>query len=145
MRKNKALTYRSNKYRSKRTECAGVWYASKAEAARAMELDMLKKAGEIIEWIPQPVFRLGVPENKYVADFLVINSPQCSYCGAKHAHGCIGPMEHRKEPRAWVEEIKGVETAVFKKNKRLWQAYGRLPLVIRRNGVEVERIIPEGK
>jgi len=145
MRKNKALTYRANKFRSKRTEYNSVWFASKAEAARAAELDLLLKAGLITEWIPQPVFRLGVPENKYVADFLVINSPQCSYCGAKHAHGCIGPMEHIKEPRTWVEEIKGVETPVFKKNKRLWQAYGRLPLVIRRNGVEVERIIPDGK
>jgi len=131
-----APSYRQNKFRSKRTEYNGRTFASKAEAARAAELDLLLKAGEIIEWIPQPVFRLGVPENKYVADFLVVGTVRAEYPPNGVNYIAI-PV--------WVEDIKGAETPKFRRDKKLWQAYGRLPLVIRRNGVEVERIIPEGK
>jgi hypothetical protein len=134
MRKNKALTYRANKFRSKRTEYNSVWYASKAEAARAAELDLLLKAGQITDWIGQPTVRLGVPENVYRPDFLVIVTGIVS--------AIIPPMISTS---CWYEDIKGAETPKFRRDKKLWQAYGRLPLVIRRGGVEVERIIPEGR
>lgn len=122
----------AHKYRAKPTEYNGVNYSSKAEAHRAQELDLMLAAGTIIEWVRQPVFRLGVPENKYVADFLVIR---------EHTKDWPSGME------VWVEDVKGQELPAFKKNKRLWAKYGRLPLVIlKAKGkrlVATERIEPE--
>jgi hypothetical protein len=107
---------RPSKYRAKRTEYNGVLYASKAEANRAAELDLLLKAGNILDWIPQPMVRLGVPENVYRPDFLVI-----AQRGGVLGHG----------GDAWYEDVKGAETAKFKRDKKLWKAYGRLPLHVR--------------
>jgi len=100
-----------SKYKAKRTLYRGVFYASKAEALRANQLDLIVRAGKeprmggqtpaVLFWVPQPKFRLGCPENVYVADFLV-----------------IGP------DRAWAEDVKGHETPTFKKNVRLWRVYG---------------------
>jgi len=98
----------AHKYRAQRTEYNGRSYASKAEAKRAWELDMLKRGGQVAEWIAQPRFQLGCPENLYVADFLVV-----------WVDGSVV-----------VEDIKGMETAAFAKNRRLWLHYGRLPLRI---------------
>jgi hypothetical protein len=96
----------------------GVRYASKAEAARAAELDQLKRAGEILTWIGQPTVRLGVPENVYRPDFLVIPSPGLP----------------------WFEDVKGHETAKFRRDKKLWARYGDLPLNIIKKGRVVEVI-----
>jgi hypothetical protein len=59
------------KYGNVRTTFQGREYASKREAQRAQELDLMEKAGEIAGWLPQWPFRLagGI---KYVCDFLVI-------------------------------------------------------------------------
>lgn len=102
----------------------GVTYASKAQAIRAAELDILIKIGDIISWESEPAFELGCPENKYKADFGVVNSD-----GSKHA-----------------EEVKGFETREFKKDKRLWKKYGKLPLKIlkrRGNRWQTAWLIPE--
>ena len=60
----------------------------------------------------QPKFHLGVRENVYVADFMY----QC------------------RDRVVTIEDVKGVETAKFKKDKRLWSRYGpmRLTLVKRK-------------
>ena len=60
-----------SKYGNVRTTYAGREYASKREAQRAQELDLMEKAGEIAGWIPQWPFRLagGI---RYIADFLVL-------------------------------------------------------------------------
>ncbi len=63
---------KATKYRAVRTEYAGLNYASKSEAKRAHILDMLMLTGDVYWWIRQPTFHLGCPENKYVADFLVV-------------------------------------------------------------------------
>jgi hypothetical protein len=119
----------NNKYHAKPTEYNGVRYASKAEAKRAAELDLLKKNGDIIEWIGQPKFRLGVPENVYVADFLVVAPIPITIPGYR---------ETIQEHDTWVEDVKGKETPKFKHNKKLWKRYGRLPLhIISRSGTEV--------
>ena len=117
-----ALLHRKgrSKYRSQPTWYAGIRYASKAEAARAAELDLLKAAGEVVEWIRQPRFHLGCAENVYVADFLVI------------------PVTGIP----WVEDTKGVETKKFGKDKTLWRSYGRLELRIIKGGSVVEIIDP---
>ena len=98
----------ANKYRAQPTIYRDVRYASKAEAARALELDQLLAANEIKWWIGQPVFRLGCGINKYVADFLVCD-----------ANGDVR-----------VEDVKGCKTQKFLRDCRLWQAYGFLPLLI---------------
>lgn len=108
-----------NKYRAVPTEYNGVRYHSKAEAARAQHLDMLKAAGEVVEWHRQPRFTLGCPENVYVADFLV------------------------KDRNGWhTEDVKGAETAKFRHDKKLWRVYGCQPLHIIRGGKTVEVIVP---
>jgi len=123
--------YRANKYRARATMYNSVRYASKAEAAYAAELDLLLKAGQVVDWIAQPTVRLGVPENVYRPDFLVIwkegESADRTLCSAVYV------------------DIKGVETPKFRRDKKLWQAYGRLPLHIIRGGKTVEIIEPEGK
>ena len=59
------------KYGNVRTTFQGREYASKREAQRAQELDLMEKAGEIAGWLPQWPFRLagGI---RYVCDFLVL-------------------------------------------------------------------------
>jgi hypothetical protein len=59
------------KYGNVKTWYAGREYASKREAERASQLDLMKRAGEIAGWIPQYPFLLagGI---KYVADFVVL-------------------------------------------------------------------------
>ncbi len=95
------------KYRNTPTWYNGLRFDSKAEADRAAELDMQKHVGAIIFWIPQVTFRLGCAENKYRVDFLVIT-----------------------EDGVRAEDVKGMETAKFKRDKRLWKAYGPCDLWI---------------
>lgn len=106
---------RRPKYRNTPTMYRGQRYDSKAEAEFAQLLDTSLLAGEILEYVRQPVVRLGVPENVYRPDFLVI-------------------------PRVGVPyyvDVKGVETAKFKRDKKLWSAYGRLALLVKgRKGTE---------
>lgn len=98
-------TRRRNKFRAKPTEYNGVRYDSKAEAARAQELDLLEQAGEVDWWTGQVPFRLGTAENVYRVDFMV----------------CEGGEVH-------VEDVKGMETAKFKRDRKLWREYGPVPL-----------------
>ena len=112
---------RPPKYRAQRTVYNGLPYASKAEAARARELDMLMKCGQISGWIRQPTFHLGVPENVYRADFLVFGF----------------------DGIAWAEDVKGFETKAFKHNKRLWRHYGPCELRIIKTNFPTESI-PRG-
>ena len=91
----------AHKYAAKPTEYNGVRYASKAEAARAAELDLAVKVRDAEIWLPQPKFRLGCPENVYVADFFVMRIDVNE-----------GPLWH-------VEDVKGFSTDSFKRNVRL--------------------------
>lgn len=91
------------KYGAKRTEYNGRWYASKREAARAKELDLLIKAGEVVAWTPQPMYPLIVNKQKigiYIADFRV----------------------HWKDGRCTVEDVKGMATPVYRLKKKLVKA-----------------------
>ena len=98
-------------------------YASKAEANRAAELDLLKRAGQIRNWSPQPMFDLGCPAWKYTADFQI----------------------QANDGKWWVEDVKsGVETERFRHHVACWKKRGRCPLHIlranRRGGWIVEVI-----
>jgi predicted nuclease of restriction endonuclease-like RecB superfamily len=102
----------------------GKTYDSKAERdyAEAVWMQLGTEYAEIVE---QPRLFLGVRENVYVPDFLLI------------------PLEGG-EPH--YVDVKGAETPKFAKDKRLYAEYGRLPLVIvaRRGGrfYVKERIVP---
>lgn len=99
----------------------GVRYDSKAEASRAQDLDRLVLAGEVLTWFRQVTVRLGVPENVYRVDFLVIP----------------------KTGTPWCEDVKGHETSKFKRDKLLWRKYARIPLHIIKRRATVEIIEPE--
>jgi hypothetical protein len=101
------------KYRNVKSEYCGVIYSSKAEAKYAAHLDQLKKAGVVKWWIRQVPFTLGCPENLFRVDFLV-----CWGLGRNDV-GLMGAVE-----------IKGMETAKFKHDKKLWASYGPIPLEI---------------
>ena len=91
----------------------GRTYDSKAEMKYAQLLDVLHRSGEVVEWIEQPKTWLGIPENIYRPDFLVIPHDAMPY----------------------YVDVKGKETPAFKKNVRLWKKYGRLRLhVVKRKG-----------
>jgi len=105
-----------NKYGAQPTVSGGIRYDSKLEAERAEALELMRAAGDVWFFIGQPKFRLGVPENVYVADFLVV--PRCGH--------------------VWVEDVKGRETPKFKRDKKLWARHGPCELhIITRQGVEV--------
>lgn len=91
----------------KRKEYNGRIYASKFEAGYARDLDFLKKAKEIKDWIPQ--YKISLDVNgyhiaNYYVDFLVINND-----GTEEFH-----------------ETKGFATDVFKLKWKLCEAlYGK--------------------
>jgi hypothetical protein len=84
----------------------GIVYDSQAEMKRAAQLDIELAAGVIRGWLRQTTVMLGVPENRYTVDFVVV--------------GLDGVC--------WAEDVKGHETASFKRNKKLWARYGPMPL-----------------
>lgn len=111
-----------SKYRNVRTEYDGRVYDSKAEAERAQEHDLLLRSGATRLWQPQPVVTL-FPGYKYVPDFYVETA----------------------DGRGWYEDVKGAETASFKKHRNLWVMYGPTPLLLlyRRNkGWRTEWVVP---
>jgi len=97
------------------------WYASKAEMERAAELDVLVEIGAIAFWIPQPIFLLPDGINKYAADFLVVTSDVLITPTGEHTVGVFASG-------CWAEEVKGRETTAFRKNVKLWQKHGKIPL-----------------
>lgn len=118
------MRLRRHKYNAHPTIYNGVRYASKAEAQRAAILDRLVEYGNLRWWIGQPLFRLGCPENTYRPDFLVVS----------------------EDSGIWVEDVKGVETATFRRNVKLWRNYGPCPLLIlfASRGKSAEWIYPIG-
>tara|TARA_B100001059_G_scaffold76184_1_gene73761 strand:- start:7718 stop:8104 length:387 start_codon:yes stop_codon:yes gene_type:complete len=107
MRRNKHNVSPSEQRRS-----LGRTFDSKAEKEYAERLQLLLDSGVIAEFNCQvPVHCLGCPENKFKPDFLVIPSP-----------------EDGRFP--YYVEVKGFETPQWKTTKTLWEAYGRLELVV---------------
>lgn len=60
-----------SKYGNRRTSYEGIVYDSQREANRAVELDLMKRANEIICWQPHVVFPLA-PGINYEADFVIV-------------------------------------------------------------------------
>lgn len=104
------MNMRRNKFNvapAKKRVYNGRTYDSLAEMEYAQLLDMKKSAGDVIEWVPQPLFELG-DDYLYRPDFIVI--PRT---GTTHA-----------------VDVKGYETAAFKQSKKMWASYGAIPLII---------------
>ena len=100
---------RKNKYNAKKHAFNGRLFGSKAEAYRAMALQIELVSGNVISYVCQPpALMLGTPHNKYRPDFLVIP----------------------KDGTPWYEDVKGRETPKFKKDRKLWKDYGLLDLHI---------------
>jgi len=95
---------RKNKYGNKRTLYSGRTYDSKKEAERAIELDILLRAGKIKGWEAQPSFYFehdGIKICRYNADFKVENLD--------------GTVD--------IEDVKGVKTAVYRIKKKMLKAF----------------------
>ncbi|MTI49471.1 MAG: DUF1064 domain-containing protein [Firmicutes bacterium] len=111
------MTY--NKFRAKKTTVDGITFDSKKEANRYCELKLLLKANEIKDLELQPKFVLQDKFKKngkthraisYVADFRYID---CT------------------TGETVVEDVKGMETKVFKIKKKLFEyKYSNLTLKI---------------
>ncbi|MNN44305.1 hypothetical protein D3C81_1585890 [compost metagenome] len=98
-----------SKYGAKKTQVDNINFHSQAEAKRYRELMLLKRAGEVVEVVLQPVYTLmegkvnkatgkKISSIKYKADFLVT-----------YADG------HQE-----IEDVKGFKTAVYQLKKRMF-------------------------
>lgn len=111
---------RRSKFGAVRTEVDGIKFASKAEAARWVELQRLEAAGEIRKLRRQVRYELPVADVlvcRYVADFVY----------------------QRRRGAVWqevVEDVKGVETPEFKLKAKLMQAV---------HGIGIEIVRPRAR
>lgn len=97
-----------NKYNNKKIEIDGFTFDSKAEGRRYNELKILQRAGEIKYFNLQPSFKFECG-TRYLPDFIICD----------------------KNNKIWVEDVKGVETAVFKVKKKMFEReYPYLKLVL---------------
>lgn len=104
-----------NKYNASKTVVDGIRFDSRAEARRYRELKLLQQAGEIKDLELQPSFLLierfkcrgkNYRDTRYIADFAYIEV---------------------KTGLQVVEDVKGVETEVFRLKKKLFlKRYGNL-------------------
>jgi len=99
-----------NKYHAIQTEYRGVIYASKAEANRAAELDLLVRAGSVLWWLRQVPIDIGEPgvDKPYRVDFLVCD----------------------RDEQIHAEDVKGIETASFRRHVKQWGIRGPFPLYV---------------
>ncbi len=92
-----------SKYRAIRTEVDGIVFASKKEAARYSELQLLRKCGYITALTLQPRYPIYFGKAKicdYVADFTYLT----------------------KDQKVVVEDIKGMKTPVYRLKYKLFHA-----------------------
>jgi len=97
------LRRRKNKYGAIKVQYDGYKFDSKLEAARYKQLKLMEKAGQLTNLELQPKFPCEVSGKKictYISDFRYT-------------------LKNGKEV---VEDVKGVETAVFKLKKKLVEA-----------------------
>lgn len=128
---------KQSKYRvaakAKRTDADGIVYDSALEMKRAVELKGMKMTGEITDYIHHVRVRLG--DLVYETDFLVIVRVEVSEWDS------LKPVYH-----VWFEDTKGAETREFKRVRKLWSKYMKLPLIIlkrsRGGGWERETVTP---
>jgi len=96
-----------NKYNANPTRYRGWRFDSKFEAEYAKKLDALVGKRIVLWWLRQVPIDL-TEDDRYKVDFLVFYED--------------GTLE--------AVEIKGMETAAFRRTRRLWLKYGPMPLKI---------------
>ena len=109
---------------AKPTEYRGVTYASKAEANRAAELDLMIRAGQVAWWLRQVPIDIGEPgvDKPYRVDFLV--------CGK------VGMMSWDWD--VWAEDVTGFMTPSKRRHVRQWRKRGPFELhLLTSEGTEV--------
>ena len=103
----------ASKYRAVVTEYNGRKFASKTEAKRAAELELLQRGGKISNLEYQPRFTL-IPQFLYHS-FTTVKKTE--YVGDFGYYDCE-TLNHV------VEDVKGFETPLFKlKQKLFWKEY----------------------
>jgi hypothetical protein len=95
--KAKRTGSREHKYRAKPTEVDGIKFASKKEAHRYKELQLLQRAGKIAGLRKQVAFPIVI-NTRYIADFVYLD------------------LQTGLEI---VEDVKGYRTGVYKQKKKL--------------------------
>lgn len=92
-----------SKYGNTRSSFQGIIYHSKAEAGFAEELELRRKANDILSWERQIPIELRVNDRlicKYYCDFLI----------------------HHKGGEKELVEVKGMETEVYRLKRKLLEA-----------------------
>lgn len=109
-------------FRAKPTEVNGITYGSKAEARRAGELELMRRAGKVawvLRQVPFDVGDVGV-DLPYKVDFLVGEE--------------VGPGVYRVH----AEDVKSIDTLQARRRFRQWAKRGPVPLhVIKDKKVQV--------
>jgi len=100
-----------NKYRAKKTMYNGVVYDSIAESQRALNLDLYIKAKEVDRWQRQVKFSVDV-NGKHI----------CNYFLDFKVWWSDGSITF--------EDVKGVETPVFKLKKKLVEAIYNIKITL---------------
>jgi hypothetical protein len=93
-----------NKYGAKRTKYNGIIYDSKFEASVAMDLDMRKKAGEIVDW-----------ERQYKVEMWAYDKAGNPVLKKTHK---VDFRVHLNDGSYELLEAKGTETADYKDRRR---------------------------
>lgn len=116
------MSERRLKYNAKPIEFDGIRFDSQAEARRYRELILLEKSGAIWGLAVHPRFELR---------------PAATYNGVRwRAVTYVGDFEYYEDngsrpPVHVVEDVKGVETAVFRLKRRLFaEAYPDIKFVV---------------
>lgn len=108
------------KYKAQKMTWAGETYDSKSEAAFAQQVVApALAAGEWLYVVRRARFRLGVPENVYECDWLVVT-----------------------QRYTFAIDVKGTETPKFRRDRKLWAAYGPCPLVVAKPDLRYPKRIP---
>jgi hypothetical protein len=98
----------SHKYRAKRTTIDGFTFDSMAEARRYELLKMLERSGQITDLVLQPEFVILHPYTR---------------CDGKRIRGIKYKADFSYydtfEKKRVIEDVKGMETAVFKLKRKL--------------------------
>jgi len=95
-----------SKYKAKSITIDGIRFASRAEGARYCELKLEEKNGLICNLELQPIFYLVTINIKYVADFR---------------------YQETETAKIIVEDVKGVETPVFRLKRKLYESFPDYP------------------
>ena len=109
---------KASKYKNVWTTVDGIKFQSKAEARRYSQLKLLEKAGEVFDLALQPAYQL-----------LCTSHRKQPFAVDRY----VGDFSYTNKDGFWVlEDVKGVETAIFKWKRKHFEAqYGQKITIIK--------------